>query len=69
MKENELSKLILDAAIEVHRELGGPGLLEDIYEEALGEELRLRGVLVERPLPVPIKYKPIKEHEIPTPQP
>jgi len=48
MKENELSKIILDAAIEVHRELGGPGLLEDIYEEALDEELRLRGILVER---------------------
>jgi len=57
MKENELSKIILDAAIEVHRELGGPGLLEDIYEESLDEELRLRGVLVERQLPVPIKYK------------
>jgi len=57
MKENELSRIILDAAIEVHRELGGPGLLEDIYEEALDEELRLRGILVERQLAVPLKYK------------
>src|SRR5437016_12822500 len=57
MKENELGKIILDAAIEVHRTLGGPGLLEDIYEEALAEELRLRGLLVERQLPVPIIYK------------
>ena len=57
MKENELSKIILDAAIEVHREIGGPGLLEDIYEEALAEELRLRGILVERQLPVQLKYK------------
>ena len=40
MTENELSKIIVDAAIEVHRELGGPGLLEDVYEEAMEEELR-----------------------------
>lgn len=57
MHENEISGIIVDAAIEVHRTLGGPGLLEDIYEEALAEELRLRGLLVERQLPVPIIYK------------
>ena len=52
MTENQLSAIIVDAAIEVHRELGGPGLLEDV--EALEEELRLRATLVERQLPVPI---------------
>jgi GxxExxY protein len=57
MTENEMAKIIVDAAIEVHRELGGPGLLEDVYEEALAEELRLRGLLVERQLPVRINYK------------
>lgn len=57
MTENEISKVIVDAAIEVHREMGGPGLLEDIYEEAMDEELRLRGVLVERQLPVRLTYK------------
>ena len=57
MSENEIAKIIVDAAIEVHRELGGPGLLEDIYEEALAEELRLRGLQVERQLPVPVVYK------------
>ena len=57
MHENQISGIIIDAAIEVHRTLGGPGLLEDIYEEALAEELRLRGLLVERQLPVPIVYK------------
>jgi hypothetical protein len=34
--ENLLSQMILSAAIEVHRTLGGPGLLESVYEEALG---------------------------------
>ena len=33
--ENLLSEQILDAAIEVHRTLGGPGLLESLYEDAL----------------------------------
>lgn len=57
MTENEIAKVIVDAAIECHRELGGPGLLEDVYEEALAEELRLRGLRVERQRPVPIVYK------------
>jgi GxxExxY protein len=57
MTENEISKVIVDAAIEVHREMGGPGLLEDIYEEAMGEELRLRGMEVERQRPVRLEYK------------
>jgi len=35
MHENELSQHILNAAIEVHRTLGGPSLLESVYEEAL----------------------------------
>lgn len=57
MTENQIGKVIVDAAIEVHRELGGPGLLEDVYEEALEEELRLRGVQLERQLPVRIVYE------------
>jgi GxxExxY protein len=57
MDENSISKVIVDAAIEVHRELGGPGLLEDIYEEALAEELALRSMKVERQLPVRLNYK------------
>jgi GxxExxY protein len=57
MTENEISRILVEAAIEVHRELGGPGLLEDVYEESLAEELRLRGVVAERQLPVPIVYK------------
>jgi GxxExxY protein len=39
MDENEISKVIVDAAIEAHRVLGGPGLLESIYESALAFEL------------------------------
>ena len=54
---NDLSGAILDSSIEVHRHLGGPGLLEVIYEEALARELTLRGFKVERQVHVPVYYK------------
>ena len=57
MEENEISKVILDAAIAVHTELGGPGLLESYYENALKHELQLRGLSVETQKPVPVVYK------------
>ncbi len=41
--ENELSYQIIGSAIEVHRVLGGPGLLESIYQSALCHELKLQG--------------------------
>ncbi|HFD31968.1 MAG TPA: GxxExxY protein [Gammaproteobacteria bacterium] len=34
MSENEISKIVVDACLKVHKELG-PGLLESVYEEAL----------------------------------
>ena len=43
MNENEISRIIIGSAIEVHRELGGPGLIESIYEEAMVEEMERRG--------------------------
>ncbi|MDX9721515.1 MAG: GxxExxY protein [Myxococcota bacterium] len=57
MTENEISKVIVDAAIEVHRVLGGPGLLESVYEEALMWELGERGLSIARQVSVPILYK------------
>lgn len=56
MHENEIGTRVLNAAIEVHRELG-PGLLEAVYEVVLARELQLRGLSVERQVPVPIVYK------------
>ena len=53
MNENEIGKIVVDAAIAVHRELG-PGLLESVYEVALAQELRERGLNVERQVPVAI---------------
>jgi len=55
--ENQISASILDAAIEVHKVLGGPGLLECIYEDALAHELELRKIPIKRQLLVPVLYK------------
>jgi GxxExxY protein len=57
MDENEISKIIVDATIEVHRTLGGPGLLESVYQETLAWELVHRGLKIEREKIVPIIYK------------
>jgi len=55
--DNELSGQIIGAAIEVHRVLGGPGLLESIYTSALCHEFSLRGLTVRRQVPVTVQYK------------
>lgn len=54
---NALTGAIIGAAIEVHRELGGPGLLEEVYEAALVCELKQRGLKVRRQVAVPVMYK------------
>lgn len=59
---NKLSGIVVDAAMEVHREMG-PGLFEKIYEESLERELKARGLSVERQLAVYVSFKgePISE--------
>ena len=57
MTENEISREIVRCALEVHRTLGGPGLLESVYEEALAWELRQAGLPVARQVELPIIYK------------
>ena len=56
MTENEISKVILDSACSVHKELG-PGLLESVYEIVLAYELQQRGLRVNRQVPVTIHYR------------
>lgn len=55
LTENELSKIILDAASKVHTRTG-PGLLETCYEVMLAHELRKAGLRIERQVPIPIRY-------------
>ena len=58
MNENDLTRLIIGCAIEVHKELG-PGLVESIYEEALCYELTQAGLRFRRQEKVPIHYKDV----------
>ena len=53
---NELSAQVVDAGLEVHRNLG-PGFFESVYEEALAVELHLRKVPFERQVPIGVNYK------------
>ena len=47
MTENELSKIIVNTAFQIHSKLG-PGLLESVYEEIMYYELQKQGLRVER---------------------
>ncbi|RYX84628.1 GxxExxY protein [bacterium] len=51
--------MIVDAAIEVHRELG-PGLLESTYEECLCYELGVRRLQFERQVELPVRYNAVQ---------
>jgi len=62
MTENEIGTIVVECAIEVHRELG-PGLLETVYEVVMARELRDRGLKIERQVPVPIRYKDVRFDE------
>lgn len=53
---NVVGRAVMDAAFNVHRELG-PGLLESVYELCLAEELTRAGHSVERQVAIPIRYK------------
>jgi GxxExxY protein len=59
MDENELSKIILDAAFRVHSALG-PGLLESAYEACLAYELRNEGLEVLTQVPLPLVYREVR---------
>lgn len=57
--ENELSKIVFDAALKVHRALG-PGLLESAYQECLFYELLQTGLNVQKEKPIPLIYEMVK---------
>jgi GxxExxY protein len=59
METNEITRIIIGCAIEVHKLLG-PGLLESAYEECLSYELNKKGLSLKRQLATPVIYKDIK---------
>jgi GxxExxY protein len=62
MDENEIGKIAVDSAVQIHRELG-PGLLETVYEIVLARELERRGLKIQRQVSVPIVYRDIRFDE------
>ena len=59
MQENDLTREIIGAAINVHEQLG-PGLLESAYRACMAFELRKRGFFVVEEHPVPVTYDNVK---------
>lgn len=62
MSENEIAKVIVDAAYHIHVRLG-PGLLESVYETILAYELKKRGLRVIRQKPIPVVYDELQFDE------
>lgn len=61
MKLNDLTALIIKAAINVHKELG-PGLLESVYQRCMVIEIESMGLSVEAEVPVPVVFKGRQVH-------
>lgn len=59
MTENELSSIIIGAAIDVHKALG-PGLLESAYKECLYFKLSQKGLHVVKEKPMPLIFEEVK---------
>jgi GxxExxY protein len=59
MTENELSRIVFDCALKVHKGLG-PGLLESAYEECLYYELKKFGLNVVKQKSLPLVYEEVK---------
>jgi len=55
MHENDISKVVLNLCLKIHKELG-PGLFESVYENILSYELHKAGLPFETQVEVPVKY-------------
>ncbi|MGE0826040.1 MAG: GxxExxY protein [Candidatus Binatia bacterium] len=59
MHENEIAKVVVDVAYQIHSRLG-PGLLESVYEAVLVHEIRKRGLHAEAQVPIPVVWEEVK---------
>jgi len=59
MTENEIAKVIVDAAYRIHTGLG-PGLLESVYDTVLAYELGRRGLRTVRQQTIPVVYENVR---------
>ena len=56
--EEQISRIVFESALKVHKALG-PGLLESAYEECLFYELKKTGLRVEKQKPLPLIYEEV----------
>ena len=56
MEENEISRCVIGAAIEVHKHLG-TGLLESVYQQCMVRKLQLQAINVDTELMLKGEYK------------
>ena len=59
MTENEISKVVVDVAFQIHTSLG-PGLLESVYQKVMVHELRKRGLDVAEEVPLSVVWDDVK---------
>ncbi|MGD8388153.1 MAG: GxxExxY protein [Desulfobacteraceae bacterium] len=62
MDENAIGRIVVDASLMIHKELGS-GLLESVYEHVLGHVLTEQGLAVERQVAVPIAFRGVRLDE------
>lgn len=55
MTENEIARIVVDAAYKIHTEIG-PGLLESAYQTLLTHELLKRNLTIETEVSMPLFY-------------
>lgn len=59
MNEQQISNLVFNAGLKVHKSLG-PGLLESAYQECLFYELLMTGLNVSKQAALPLIYQEVK---------
>jgi len=59
MTENEISRIIVEEAIYIHKSIG-PGMLESVYVHCLAYRLVKRGLNVRPEVPVPVIFEEVK---------
>ncbi len=59
MHENEVAKIVVDVAFQIHTKLG-PGLLESVYEAVMMHELQKRGLHVQNQVAIPVEWDGVR---------
>jgi GxxExxY protein len=59
MTENEISRIVFDLCIKIHRKYG-PGLFESVYEEIFCYELTKLKIKFVRQHPIPVVHEEVK---------